>query len=179
MSEAQTPGSGGGSPNLPDALVRDHAQRRRRISTVWIIPIVAALIGLSLAYRAWQERGVEVSITFETGSGITPGKTSVRYRDVEIGTVSDIDIGDDLSDVVVTLSLHAAARPYLRSDTRFWVVRPRISGAGVSGLGTLLSGSYIAMQVVPDSQQALTTQFTGLEEPPVDSSGEWTALKAR
>ena len=171
MSESQTPGSGGVSPDLPDAVVRDHAHRRRRLSTVWIIPIVAALVGLSLAYRAWQERGVEVTVSFETGSGITPGKTTVRFRDVEVGTVTDIAIGGDLSEVVTTLSLHAAARPYLREDTRFWVVRPRISGSGVTGLGTLLSGAYIAMEGPPDSTKPLATQFKGLEEPPIDASG--------
>jgi paraquat-inducible protein B len=137
---------------------------------VWIIPVVAAVIGAGLAYRAYQERGIEVTITVRTAEGVTPGKTTVRLRDVEIGLVKDVRVSDDLSDVIVTADLARDATLHLGEDAQFWVVRPRITGAGVSGLSTLISGAYIAM--LPASAQGRPPHaFKGLEEPPRDPGG--------
>ena len=164
MSESGPPTSGS---ELPEAVVRDRGARKRRISPIWIIPIVAAVIGAGLAYRAYQERGIEVMITFKTADGITPGKTSVRLRDVDIGLVKEVRVSDDLSDVIVTADLSRDAILHLGDDTQFWVVRPRISGAGISGLGTLISGAFISM--LPSSAQGRPPhEFKGLEEPPQD-----------
>jgi paraquat-inducible protein B len=167
VSESGPPASGS---ELPEAVVRDRGARKRRISPVWIIPIVAAVIGAGLAYRAYQERGIEVTITFQTAEGVTPGKTAVRLRDVEIGLVKDVRVGDDLSDVIVTAHLSRHARHHLGEDAQFWVVRPRVTGGGVTGLGTLLSGAYIAL--LPASAPGQPPHaFKGLEEPPLDPGG--------
>ena len=139
-------------------------QPRRGFSIVWLIPLVAGLIAVWLAYTTIMEKGPTVTITFKTAEGLEAGKTRVKYRDVEIGLVEEVKISDDVSHIIVTASLTKGSEPYLTEGTRFWVVRPRLSASGVSGLSTLVSGSYIEAE--PGSG-ASTRAFTGLEVPPV------------
>jgi paraquat-inducible protein B len=143
----------------PTVLVK----RRRGISIVWLVPIVAALIGAFLAYRAYTETGPTITLTFATAEGLEAGKTKVRYLDVEVGAVETVDIAPDLKHIVVTASMHPGAERYLRQQTTFWIVKPRIGVSGVSGLGTLLSGAYIGL--TPGDGEAARS-FTGIEEPP-------------
>src|SRR3954447_3202376 len=90
------------APDAPTALVK----RRRGISIVWVVPIVAALIGAFLAYRAYTETGPTITLTFATAEGLEAGKTKVRYLDVEVGAVETVDIAPDLQHIVVTASMH-------------------------------------------------------------------------
>ena len=138
---------------------------RSRISTVWIIPIVAVLIGAWLTYTTVSEQGPTISITFETAEGLEAGKTKLKYKDVEVGVVETVGLTDDLSGVVVTASLIHGAEEYLTDTTRFWVVRPRFGASGVSGLGTLVSGAFI--EIDPGKGGAERETFKGLETPPV------------
>ncbi|HEX6010560.1 MAG TPA: MlaD family protein [Geminicoccaceae bacterium] len=147
----------------PEAVVA----KRRGISIVWIVPLVAAAIGAFLAYRAYTERGPTVTITFDTAEGLEAGKTKVRYLDVEVGTVGAVAIGPDLRHIVVTAEMVPGASEYLREGTRFWIVKPRIGVGGVSGLSTLLSGAYIGLEP-GDGEPARS--FAGLEDPPPISS---------
>src|SRR3954454_14413908 len=127
--------------DAPTALVK----RRRGISIVWLVPIVAALIGAFLAYRAYTETGPTITLSFETAEGLEAGKTKVRYLDVEVGAVQTVDIAPDLKHIVVTASMSPGAERYLHQRTSFWIVKPRVGVGGVSGLGTLLSGAYIGL----------------------------------
>jgi paraquat-inducible protein B len=138
-------------------------KRRRGISIVWLIPIVAALIGAFLAYRAYTEKGPTITLSFATAEGLEAGKTKVRYLDVEVGTVRTVAIGSDLKHIVVTAEMAPGAESYLREQTTFWIVKPRIGVGGVSGLGTLLSGAYVGLA---PGEGAPTRSFTGLERPP-------------
>jgi paraquat-inducible protein B len=147
--------------DLPEARV----EVRRRISIVWIIPLVAAVIGGTLAYKAITERGPTITIAFKTAEGLEAGKTRIKYKDVELGRVESISLSDDLSRVVVTASLSRQTERYLNTNTRFWVVRARIAAGEVYGLGTLFSGVYIAMEPGPDGDPR--RDFVGLERPPV------------
>jgi paraquat-inducible protein B len=131
---------------------------------VWIVPIVAAIIGLSLLINNWRERGPRVTITFQSGEGLEVGKTLVKYRDVTIGRVSKIVLSDDRSTVTVTADLVKSAADLASEATQFWVVRPRIGVGWASGLSTLLSGSYIGVEA--GSPGSPRTRFTGLEAPP-------------
>jgi len=151
---------------VAEAVVRE----RRRISFVWIVPIVAALIGAFLSYRAISERGPQVTIHFETASGLEAGKTLVKYKDVEIGKVESIHLADDLSQVVVKARLVKDAERFLRTETRFWIERARVRAGQVSGLGTLLSGAFIGIDPVTEGDKRL--DFVGLETPPVFTSEE-------
>jgi paraquat-inducible protein B len=150
--------------NAAEAVV----QRRRGISAVWAIPIVAVVVALSLAYEAITSRGPEIAIRFESGEGLEPGKSKVKFREVEIGSVDSIELGAD--HVMVHCSLVKSAEPHLKKGANFWVVRPRVGAGGITGLGTIVSGSYIALELGPEDA-ARERRFVGLEEPPVTPAG--------
>jgi paraquat-inducible protein B len=143
---------------------------RRGPSLVWIVPIVALLIGAWLGIKAIREQGPTITITFAGAEGLEAGKTRIRYRDVEVGQVEAIGLTPDLTRVQVTARMVKNLAPYLTEETRFWVVRPRISGGSVSGLGTVLSGAYIGVDVGHGGQPS--EEFTGLEVPPVVTVGQ-------
>jgi paraquat-inducible protein B len=155
-------------PDLSD-LPQADVQSRKQISIVWLIPIVAVLIGGWLAYKGLSEKGPSVTISFESAEGLEAGKTKVKYKDVELGQVETIRFNADLSRVLVTAALVKEAAPYLTENTRFWVVRPRVTASGVSGLGTLFSGAYIGMD--PGKEGEPARSFKGLEIPPVVTTG--------
>ncbi len=142
-------------------------QAKRRFSIVWIVPLVALAIGGWLAIKAIREKGPTITITFATADGLEAGKTKIKFKDVEIGQVETISLQDDASKVVVTAQMVKGSEPFLTDQTKFWVVRPRISGGSVTGLGTVLSGSYIGID--GSKHGAPTHTFTGLEVPPVVS----------
>jgi len=133
-------------------------------SLVWLIPIIAALVGLSLVVHAVLQRGPTVTITFKTAEGIEPGKTKVKYKDVNIGDVKGVTLSSDLSHVQVKVELTKEAERFAAEDTRFWVVRPRVALSGVSGLNTLLSGTYLGVDAGKSTETK--TDFVGLENPP-------------
>ncbi|AOJ61663.1 mammalian cell entry protein [Burkholderia ubonensis] len=133
-------------------------------SLVWLVPLVAALIGIGLVIKSVRERGPEITISFRSAEGLEPGKTQVKYKDVEIGIVKTITLSKDLARVLVDVQLKKETEDFAVKGSRFWVVRPRIGATGVSGLGTLLSGAYIGVDA--GRSQEGQTDFTGLETPP-------------
>jgi paraquat-inducible protein B len=167
----QSPGEG-----IPEAVVT----ARSGISIVWLIPIVAALIGAWVAYSAFSDVGPTITITFETAEGLVAGKTKVKYKDVDVGLVQDVELGEDLKTVNVTAQMHKGAKKYLTETTRFWVVRARITAGSVSGLDTLLAGAYLGMDPVNGGE--FVNEYKGLEKQPVvttDRPGKNFLLKAR
>jgi paraquat-inducible protein B len=138
--------------------------RRFRLRLVWIVPIVAAVVGMTLMVHSWRERGPRVSITFESGEGLEVGKTLVKYRDVTIGRVSQITLSDDRTHVEVVADLVRSASDLAVEGAQFWVVRPRIGIGWASGLDTLLSGAYIGVE--PGAGGGSRTHFVGREIPP-------------
>src|SRR5580698_11457000 len=136
-----------------------------RLPLVWILPAVVVLVGGFVVIREKIAQGTSIEIQFQNAEGLEVNKTKVRYKDVDIGEVRDIRVSDDRKEVIVTADIHRNARTYLVEDTRFWVVRPRVSGAGVSGLATLVSGAYISVDV--GHSAAKRDRFVGLEVPPI------------
>jgi len=172
-----TPPTPPGPPGLPEPA------RKRRTrwlpSLVWLIPIVAAVVGITLLVHTLTSRGPEISVTFRSAEGLTPGKTAVRYKDVDIGLLKSVRLASDRSHVVADIELTKDAENFAVKDTRFWVVRPRFAISGVSGLETLLSGAYIGVDAGKSDEYV--RRFTGLEAPPVvtsDSSGKQFVLRA-
>ena len=163
MSEAPTPES---SRELPTPAVRN---RRWLPRLVWVVPIAAAVIGISLLVRNWENTGPRISISFLNGEGVQVGKTLVKYRDVTVGHVSGVVLSADHQTVLVSADLSKDAASLLKADTQFWVVRPRIGMGSVSGLETLLSGVYIGMKT--GASGASARKFVGLESPPPLSHG--------
>ena len=156
----------------PTGLPPPRVVRRREWlpSLIWLIPIVAALIGVTLVARILLERGPEIVLTF---------KTAVKYKDVQIGTVQSLRLARDRSHVRVQVQLNKEAEGFTAEDSRFWVVRPRLDTSGISGLGTLLSGAYIGADAGVSKETA--SEFKGLEVPPIvtrDASGQQFLLRA-
>lgn len=149
-------------------------------SLIWLIPIVVALVGITLVVRFLAERGPTITISFRTAEGIQAGKTAIKYKDVDIGMVQNVRLAADRSNVIATVQLFNEARSFTAADTRFWVVRPRAdAGGGISGLGTLLSGAYIGADA--GSSKEVSSSFVGLETPPIvtqDDSGRQFVLRA-
>lgn len=148
-------------------------KRGTRISWIWLVPLVAALIGLSLVVKTWLYTGPDVTISFESAEGIEAGQTKVRYRDVVVGVVTGVHVSSDRKKVLVQAELDRDDAHYLTQEgARYWVVRPRLGATGISGLGTLLSGAYIGVDA-PESKAAGKSEysFVGLEKPPEVASG--------
>jgi paraquat-inducible protein B len=145
-------------------------RRRWHISMVWLLPAVAVAIAASMLVRTFLLVGPRIEIEFATAEGIEAGKTDVRYKEVVIGRVTSVSLREDRKSIIAGVQLDRAASNFAVEDTTFWVVRPRIGVAGVSGLGTLLSGAYIGVDGgVSDKQRS---RFTGLEAPPFVLRGE-------
>lgn len=143
--------------------------RRRRFPLVWLIPIAASLVGIALLVQSWRSAGPRVSIEFTNAQGLTAGKTHVSYKDVVVGTVSAVSLSKDLSGVVATVDFTRGARDLLKDDTRFWIVRPQIGAAGISGIETLFSGAYIALD--PGSTGSAQTHYKGIDDAPMVTRG--------
>jgi len=147
-------------------------------SLVWLIPLVALLIGAWLAYKTFSEEGPTVTITFKEASGLEAGKTKVKYKDVEVGVVDTVRLSEDLSKVIVTAKLERHIEPHLRENTKFWVVEPQFGLAGVSGLDTLIAGHYIGVEF---GEGKPTRTFTGQAHAPnisADTPGRHFMLRA-
>jgi paraquat-inducible protein B len=160
-------------PPLPDPLddgPRAIVQGRSGVSLVWLIPLLALLIGAWLAFKAFSEQGPTIKIELSSASGLQAGQTKVKFKDVDVGQVTAIDVSPDLKSVIVTAELKHGSEDFLTEGTRFWVERPRVTASGVSGLETLLSGSFIAIDPVLDGKDARS--FKALEEPPLFTTQE-------
>lgn len=163
------------------ALATPPVTRRRTWlpSMIWLIPLIAALVGIGLVARILLERGPEIVLSFKTAEGLEAGKTAVKYKDVQIGMVESLGLASDRSHVQVTVRLNKDAEAFTAQDTRYWVVRPRLDTSGISGLGTLLSGAYIGADAGVDATRA--TEFTGHEVRPSvtsDASGQQYLMRA-
>ena len=153
-----------------DELPRPVVERRRfRGSLIWLVPALAALVGLSLVVHSWLQVGPEITISFQSAEGLDAGKTPVKYKNVVIGRVKKIQLSADRSHVLVAVSLDKSAKGFATEGSRYWVVRPRIGLGGVSGIDTLFSGAFIGADV-GESDEA-QDQFTGLEAPPAVTHG--------
>jgi paraquat-inducible protein B len=167
-------------PAVPPApRPRRVRQRNWLPSLVWLIPLVAALIGLTLMVKLLSDRGPQITITFRSAEGLEAGKTRVKYKDVNIGTVQTIRLSEDRTHVQIKVQLTKEAKSFTADDTRFWVVRPRVAASGVSGISTLLSGAYIAADA--GTSEKTVDEFSGLEVPPIitrDASGKQFVIHA-
>lgn len=149
---------------MSDGFDRPEVKTRTGPSIVWLIPLVTLVIGGWLVARTLSDQGPVAEISFQTAEGIEIGKTKVKYKSVDVGIVEDVRFADDFESVVLTVQFNPGTENFLRRNTRFWVVRPQLSVRGVSGLSTLVSGSYIEIDPGPGADQLY---FVGLERMPV------------
>lgn len=146
-------------------LVRAERRPQRSLSPIWIVPLVALLIGAWMIYDNLSKLGPSITLIMDNAEGIEAGKTLIKTRNVEVGRVEKVSLSDDLNHAEITARMSPQAESMLSEDTRFWVVKPRIGREGVSGLGTVLSGAYI--QLLPGSSEVSKEIFDVLEQPPV------------
>ena len=163
--------------NVPEATVV--RRKRLRFSVIWIIPVLAAAVAIGLAIQRARSEGPVITITLKSAGGIEAGKTFIKYKDVRIGLVTAVELSEDFSKVVVKAKIAKHSAGLMVEDAKFWVVQPRISLEGISGLNTLLSGNYIGFQAGKSLEEQ--SAFTGLDEPPtvLDQPGRRFVLKAR
>jgi paraquat-inducible protein B len=152
--------------DLPQAVV--DPPRRGRLPFIWILPVLVLVVAAFVAIQQKLAQGPLIDIEFLSADGLETNKTKIRYKDVDIGDVTDIHVSKDRKKVIVTARMHADAAEYLVQDTRFWVVKPRVAGGSVSGLGTLFSGAYISIDVGRSTVRRRS--FAGLEVPPIVTS---------
>lgn len=152
--------------DLPRPVV---SRRRFNASLIWLVPALAALVGLSLVVNSWLQAGPQITISFQSAEGLDPGKTPVKYKNVVIGRVNKIHLSGDRSHVLVKVALEKSAESFATKGTRYWVVRPRIGLGGVSGIDTLLSGAFIGVDAGDSSEPE--DEFKGLEIPPAVNHG--------
>src|ERR1700677_961205 len=165
-------------PSVPES--RAMAKKQTRLSLVWFIPILAAALGVWGAVTRIRSEGPKITIVFQSAEGLEAGKTKINYRGVDIGTIRAIRLSEDHQLVIATAQMTPRTEDFLVEDTRLWVVRPRISGANVTGLGTLISGAYLGMEIGSSKEER--REFVGLEIPPVitgETPGRFFILKTK
>jgi paraquat-inducible protein B len=168
-------------PNTPPLGVpesRTVVKKKRRLSLVWIVPIVAALAGAWVAVVKIRSEGPTITIVFKTAEGLEAGKTKIHYNGVDVGTLRKIRLSDDHQRAIATAEMAPGTESFLVEDTNFWIETARISGATVSGLGTLISGAYIGMEI--GSSRKRKSEFVALDTPPIvasDVPGRFFMLK--
>jgi len=147
-------------PDASDATIN----KKTELPLVWFLPLIALLVSGWLIAKSYNEKGPVITISFPTAEGLEVDKTKIKYLNVEIGKVTAISISDDLKTILITAQMNSTASGYLNKNTSFWVVRPQVGLGGISGLGTLLSGPYIAIK---PGDGAKENHFTGLTTPPL------------
>lgn len=145
--------------------------RSRRVSAVWLIPLLALAVSLAVAWRSYQDRGPTIEIVLDNAAGVTAGATTIRYRDVQIGLVESVGFTPDLSSVVLTARIEKDMARYLDDSAEFWVVRPSVTAQGVSGIETVLSGVYIEAHW-SGAAGARVDSFTALPRAPLTPAGQ-------
>jgi len=147
-------------PDVSDVTIN----KKTELPLVWFLPLIALLVSGWLIAKSYSEKGPVITISFPTAEGLEVDKTKIKYLNVEIGKVTAISISDDLKAILITAQMNSTAADYLNKNTSFWVVRPQVGLGGISGLGTLLSGPYIAIK---PGDGAKEDHFTGLTTPPL------------
>src|SRR5712691_11894573 len=161
------------------AVPRATTRRSRRISIIWLIPLVAVAIGGWLAWDTLSKEGPTIKISFDSGEGLQAGQSQLKFKDIVFGTVKSLELSPDHTHVVATVATTRQTEPLLTDRTVFWVVKARLFAGNVSGLETLLSGVYIGMLPAQGKPQR---EFVGHEDPqilPANVPGHAFLLKAK
>jgi paraquat-inducible protein B len=138
------------------------------LTSIWIVPVIALLISLWFAYQYFAQLGPEIQILFKENSGLQANQSYVKYRDVPVGVVKEITLDKKSDNVVVTIRMNKEAEPFLNDETKFWIVKPEVGSGGISGLDTLISGTYIKMYAKKKDGEEVKKIYEGLEKPYID-----------
>ena len=165
-------------PAMP-LIQRAAAPVTTRLSAVWIVPFLALVISLGFAWKSFSDRGTLIDITFDNASGLEPGQSVLKYRDVEVGKVEKVGFTENLDRVLVSVRIDKDVVPYIDAEARFWIVQPKIGFSGISGLDTVLSGVFIEGLWDEEISGEPLDRYAGLALPPLlraPDSGSWVTL---
>jgi len=158
-------------PPAPEIEAPEAEGRSRRISAVWLVPLLALILALGVAWNTYARRGPTIDIVFDDAAGVTSEQTTIRFRDVPVGVVESLSLSPDLTQVVVTARIDKDVAHYLDADAQFWIVRPSVTAQGVTGIETVLSGVYIGASW-DDQAGPRVDQFVGLSREPLTPAGQ-------
>ena len=142
--------------------------KKSELSPVWIVPIIAVLVGCWMLFQYFNNRGPEITLILPDASGIEAGKTAIKSKNVHVGTITDVALSEDYEYIIAKAQIDKKASRMINADTQFWVVEPHVGTDGISGLETILSGSYIELKPGKSSEDQL--RFDVLDTPPVAGS---------
>jgi paraquat-inducible protein B len=160
-------------PLKPASPVRKTAARAAQagVNVIWIVPIIALVVTLGIAWNAFRDRGSLIEVVFADPTGITPGETALRFREITVGGVEGVKFTQDLSKVVVSIRVDTDVAQYIDDKAAFWIVRPQVSAQGVTRLDTVLTGAFIEGYWDAEVTEP-ATRFQGLERPPLVRSDQ-------
>jgi paraquat-inducible protein B len=151
-------------PMAKSAALGGKSIKRARVSIVWVVPIIAAVIAGYLVFERVKNAGPEISIAFANGDGLQVNQTILRYRGVKVGIVHSVKLSNDGQRVEVGVALDRSAERLAREGSLSWIVRPEVNAGGLHGLETIVSGAYIQVEPGRGKEQK---QFTGRDETPI------------
>jgi paraquat-inducible protein B len=131
-------------------------------TSIWIVPFIALLIAGWLAFQYFSELGPKIEIIFKNNKGLKAGQSQIKYRDVTIGKIEKISLSGDGDGVRVIARMDREAIPYLNESAEFWIVKPEVGVGGISGLDTIISGTYVNMS--SKKKKMNQKKFIGLEK---------------
>ncbi|WP_068713211.1 intermembrane transport protein PqiB [Vibrio tritonius] len=155
---------------MTEPTLQSRPTTRFSFNPVWVVPLLALFVAAWMLYQDWDSQGPQVTIVANNADGIEAGKTKVKVHNVDIGEVTQVRLSDDFEHAIITIDLHKGSDKLLRQDTKFWVIKPRVGTAGISGLGTLLSGAYIEAE--PGTDGDAKSQYTMLAQPPLATADD-------
>lgn len=142
--------------------------KKFHFNTIWFVPLIALIVASWMLYSDWSEQGIQITIVAQDADGLEAGKTKIKTRNVDMGEVTAIKLSDNYENAIITVQMKKGTEKLLTKNTKFWIEKPRVGREGISGLGTIMSGSYINMQPSQIGEQKNT--FTMLAQPPLTTS---------
>ena len=156
------------SKQIPEII---ESSKFNLITSIWIVPFIALIIAGWLAYQHFAKRGPEIRIVFPQNEGLIAGQSVVKFRNIPVGKVTKIYAEAETEGVIVVVRMNTReSKSYMTEHAKFWIVKPEVGLSGISGLDTLLSGTYINVHAKPGGKQ-FRKKFIGLTQPYRDSKG--------
>lgn len=186
MTDTTPPGGNASRPPETKPAEMKPAEPQRRtaaragFSLIWLVPILALVVTLGVGWNAITSRGTLISVKFRDATGITPGETALKFREITVGKVESVRFTSDLQQVEVNMRVDKDLAPFIDADAQFWIVRPQVSAQGISRLDTVLTGAFVE-GYWDDQEGEATSVFQGLDKPPLTSFGQkgtWIVLSA-
>jgi len=140
------------------------------LTTIWLVPFIAMIIALWLGYQYYLKIGSKITITFKSNAGLIENQSPIKMRDVTVGVVKKISLSKDGEGVVIKARMNREVSEYLNENAKFWIVHPDVGSQGISGLDTIVSGSYI--EIHSKKGKETKHQYVGLEHPYIDDNAK-------